>query len=115
MRGTVITVVAAGLIALAVVFSLRTEERFAVEEPRVEPGAEGARVVGTLVNHGDAAPRVLVEITVVGEDGRAREKESLELRDVGAGAHLAFSSKAYADPIRTYSIYVNEGRNPYGN
>jgi len=115
VRGKTITLVAGGLIAAAVFFSLRTEERFAVEEPRIEQAAGGARIAGTLVNRGNAAARVAVEITVVGRDGRAREKETIELRDVAAGARLPFTSKPRDEEIQTYSIYVNEGRNPYGN
>ena len=115
MRGTTITLIAAALVAVAVFFSLRSEERFSVEEPRIESGEGGARVAGTLVNHGDAAKRVVVEVTVVGESGRAGEKETIELRDVAPGARLAFSSKPHLEEIESYSIYVNEGRNPYGN
>lgn len=106
---------AGAAIVAAVALSLRSESRFTVEEPRLERGAGGVRVAGTVLNAGARAERVLIEVTVVGADGRAGEKETLELRDVEAGARVPFAGRLHPPDVRTYSIQVSEGPNPYGN
>jgi hypothetical protein len=115
MRGRLLTLIVLVAIAVGVVASFRSEERFVVEDSRLarEPG--GVRVVGTLFNAGPAAEQVIVDVAVVSREGHLGEKESLRLGPMAAGARLPFSSGLYPEDIRTYSIQVGEGRNPYGN
>jgi hypothetical protein len=110
-----LSVVVGLAVLIAVVVSLRSEERFVVESSHLERTPGGVRVVGTLLNRGAAAPQVQVEVTIVGEDGRAEKAEDIELRDVAEGERVPFSTALRPGNARAYSIYVNEGRNMYGN
>ena len=117
MRTRLLTIAVLVAIAAAVAWSLRSEGRFSVENPRIEqvPGGAGARVAGTLHNGGARAERVAIEITVVGSGPGPAEKDTITLDGVEAGADVPFASRPHPGEIRTYSIHVDEGRNPYGN
>ncbi|HZR80595.1 MAG TPA: FxLYD domain-containing protein [Candidatus Binatia bacterium] len=115
MTARVLTAVGLVAVVAAIALSLAREERFVVEEPRLEREGGGVRVAGTVHNRGEAAARVEVEVAVVGEDGRLGEKETVELRDVGADARVPFASRVHPGDVKSYSIHVNEGKNPYGN
>ena len=116
MRGRVLSIVVALAIVVAVLMSLREEERFAVENLHVEQAPGGARVAGTLVSRGDAAAAVRVELSIVEQGARGlAEKETIELHDLGAGARVAFAGTPRPGTIETYSVRIDQGRNPYGN
>jgi len=115
MKGRVLTLVGLAVVAVAVVASLWTEERFVVEDARLERASDGARVTGTILNTGPAATQILVDIAVVSAEGRLGEKETVTLDQIAAGARVPFSSKRYPGDVRAYTIHVNEGTNPYGN
>ncbi len=110
-----LTGAAALLIVAAVVLSLRVEERFVVEQPRLVRDAEGVRVAATVRNAGEAAWRVEAEVTLVGAQGGGVETEVVALGDLAAGASAAFATRPRATEIRRFSVRVSEGRNPYGN
>lgn len=115
MSSRVLTVVVLVAIAAAVALSLRSEGRFSVENPRIEQVSGGARVAGTLHNGGARAERVAIEVTIVGSGPGPADKETITLDAVEAGADVPFASRPRSGEIRTYSIRVDEGRNPYGN
>ena len=115
MRGRLLTLAAFAAMIAAVWYSLRSEERFVVEQPRLERGADGSRVVGSVRNAGAAAQLVKVEVTTVAGAAGHTEKETVELRDVAPGESRPFASSPKTVEVRNFSIYVNEGRTPYGN
>ena len=115
MRARTISILLGLLLVAAVWISMREEERFTVENPHLETVAGGTRVAGTLVNQGEAASLVKVEVSVIAADGRPAEKETVELRDLASGARVPFATGAHPGEVKSYSIYVNQGRNPYGN
>jgi len=115
MRGRLLTLAAFAAMIAAVWASMRGEERFVVESPRLERGALGSRVLGAVRNAGDPARVVNVEVTTVSGASGQTEKETIELRDLAAGETRPFASTPKAAEVRTFSVYVNEGRNPYGN
>lgn len=86
-----------------------------VENPRLERSAGGARVAGTLVNLGEPAGVVNVEVTLIDGAGRPAKQETIELKDVAEGSRVAFASAIVTGEIKTYSIQVHQGKNPYGN
>src|SRR5262245_40974478 len=100
MRARLLTLVGLAAVALAVVLSLRSEERFVVEGARLEPEAGGVRVAGTIHNTGAAAAQVAIEIAVVSAEGRLSEKEKVTLAKVAAGERVGFSSRLYPQSIR---------------
>lgn len=115
MRGRFLTLAAFAAMVAAVWLSMRTEERFVVESPRLERTPAGARVVGSIRNPGAPAGLVKVEVTTVSGATGQTEKETLELRDVASGETREFASTPKSAEVRNFSVYVNEGRNPYGN
>jgi len=114
-RGSWLTIAALAATVAAVWLSMRTEERFVVESPRLESGTEGARVLGSIRNTGAPAKIVKVEVTTVSGAAGHTEKETLEILDVGTGETRTFASTPKRAEVRNFSVYVNEGRNPYGN
>lgn len=114
-RGTWLTLAAFAAMVAAVWLSMRSEERFVVDSPRLESGTDGARVLGSIRNTGAPAKIVKVEVTTVSGAAGHTEKETLELRDVDSGETRAFASTPKKAEVRNFSVYVNEGRNPYGN
>ncbi|MFM7735513.1 MAG: hypothetical protein ACKPBU_05960 [Alphaproteobacteria bacterium] len=115
MRGRNLTLAAFAATVAAVWLSMRTEERFVVESPRIERTEAGSRVVGSVRNTGAPAGLVKVEVTTVSGAAGHTEKETLELRQVASGETREFASTPKAVELRNFSVYVNEGRNPYGN
>ena len=110
-----LTGAAALLIVAAVLLALRGEERFVVEQPRLVRGADGTRVAGAVRNACEAASRVEVEVTLVAAPGGGVDREAVALGDLAAGATVPFATRPRASEIRSFSVRVSEGRNPYGN
>jgi hypothetical protein len=115
MRARLVSIVVAVVIVGAILFSLNREERFVVENAHLERGANGVRVAGTLVNRGADAPYVAIEVSLIADDGRPASKEKVELKNLASGARTPFATALYPGEVKTYSIFVNAGRNPYGN
>lgn len=115
MRGRSLTLVALAALLAAVWLSMRGEERFIVEGLRVERDAGGERVVGEIRNGGERAGMVRVEVNVVAAGGTRPDKETIDLGGLDPGASVPFRSSPHPGGIGSYSIRIDEGRNPYGN
>jgi hypothetical protein len=109
-------------LALLVVFAgylwwaLRAEEAFRVTNKRLERTDSGVVVSGEIHNTAAATAAVNVEVTFFDQRGRQLSKEVISLDNLEAGATVAFRTqpKILAD-VKDYTIYVNTGRNMYGN
>jgi hypothetical protein len=109
-------------LALLVVFAgylwwaLRAEEVFRVTNKRLEHTESGVVVSGEIHNTAAATAAVNVEVTFFDRRGRQLSKEVITLDNLEAGATAAFRTqpKMLAD-VKDYTIYVNTGRNMYGN
>ncbi len=109
-------------LALLVVFTgyliwaLRAEEAFQVANKKLEYTDAGVVVSGEVRNTAAAASAVNVEVTFFDGHGRQLGKEVIALSNLEAGATAAFRTQPQrlAD-VKDYTIYVNTGRNMYGN
>lgn len=115
MRGRTLTLLALAAVAAAVWLSMRTEERFAVDGLRLEADPAGQRVAGEVRTTGGSAALVKVEVTTIAPGGGRPSTETIELRGVGPDAPVPFRSAPHPGGIGSWSVRVDEGRNPYGN
>ncbi|HEV8713043.1 MAG TPA: FxLYD domain-containing protein [Candidatus Binatia bacterium] len=98
------------------IWALRAEEAFQVTHKKLEYTDSGVTVSGEIHNTAATAATVNVEVTFFDAQGRQLGKEAVTLHDLGAGTTAAFRTqpKMLAD-VKDYTIYVNTGRNMYGN
>lgn len=104
------------LFAGYLLWALRAEEVFRVAHKKLEHTDAGIVVSGEVLNTAAAASAVNVEVTFFDSRGRELTKEVISLSNLEAGATAAFRTqpKIFTD-VQNYTIYVNTGRNMYGN
>jgi len=99
-----------------VAYSLLQAEPVKVLNPHLERNQQGAYVSGAVENGGSAVESVTLEIRYYDHGGHQVGSDTLKLDQIGNGATKDFSGPPRSlPPDATYSIYVNHGRNPYGN
>jgi hypothetical protein len=83
---------------------------------RLEQSGGQVYIAGQLHNRGDAARAVKLELHYYDRDGHALGLDTLSFNNLPGGSTRDFRGPAHqAGAIADYSIYLNEGRNPYGN
>jgi len=108
-------VVAAGFVGF-VVYSLLWSEPVKILHPRLEHSADGGFVTGSLENTGSGEESVNLEIRYYDGSGHQIASDIVKLDKIDTGATRNFSSPLRRLPAdASYSIYMNHGRNPYGN
>ena len=108
-------VIAAGFIGF-VAYSLLQSEPVEVRNPHLQRNAQGAYVSGAVENGGSETESVTLEIRYYDRGGHQVGSDTIKLDQIGSGATREFSGPLRAlPPDATYSIYLNHGRNPYGN
>jgi hypothetical protein len=108
-------VLAAGFIGF-VVYSLLQTEPVKVRHPQMQHSAEGAYVSGAVENTGSEEESVSLEIRYYDAHGHQVGSDTVKLDSLGNGATRDFSGPRRNLPTdASYSIYLNHGRNPYGN
>jgi hypothetical protein len=102
--------------AAYLIWALRAEEVFQVTTKKLEYTDSGVLVSGEIRNMATTAPAVNVEVTFFDAQGRQLSKEVVTLNNLEAGATAMFRThpKMLAD-VKDYTIYINAGRNMYGN
>ncbi len=102
--------------ATYLIWALRTEEVFQVTNKKLEYTDSGVIVSGEIRNTAATASAVNVEVTFFDARGRQLSKEVITLDNLETGATVAFRTqpKMLTD-VKDYTIYVNTGRNMYGN
>jgi hypothetical protein len=99
-----------------VVYSLLQTEPVKVLHPQMQHSAGGAFVSGAVENTGSAEESVSLEIRYYDARGHQMASDTVQLNQLGSGATRAFTAPPRELPNdATYSIYMNHGRNPYGN
>ena len=98
------------------IWALRAEEAFQVANKKLEHTDAGVVVSGEVRNTAATASAVNVEVTFFDGGGRQLSKEVIALSNLEPGATAAFHThpQRLAD-VKDYTIYVNTGRNMYGN
>ncbi len=115
-RRTLLWLAVVSVFAAYLIWALRAEEVFQVTNKKLEYTNTGVIVSGEIRNTATTAPAVSVEVTFFDAHGRQLSKEVVTLSNLEAGATATFRTqpKMLAD-VKDYTIYVNTGRNMYGN
>jgi hypothetical protein len=105
------------VIFCAVVLVLLYEaEPVEVIQSHLEQGGGQVYIAGEVHNRGNAPRAVKLELHYYDHDGHALGLDTLSLDNLPGGATRDFRGPVHqAGTIADYSIYLNEGRNPYGN
>jgi hypothetical protein len=117
MRKSAIVVLLGALCFAGYVFySLIGAEPVKVGDTRLVRSGDQVSVEGVVRNTGDDTGPIQVEVHYFDRDGHAVDKDvvSVDVRRRGAAAHFK-SSPRPDDGVADFSIYLNHGRNPYGN
>ena len=108
-------VIALGFIGF-VIYSLLQTEPVKVLHPQLRHSTGGAFVSGAVENTGSSEESVSLEIRYYDAGGHQVASDTVKLDQLSSGA-----TRPFAAPLRklpadaSYSIYLNHGRNPYGN
>jgi hypothetical protein len=115
-KGGWIMVAAGAAFVVFVFYSLLSVEPVKVLGSHLEHDGNRVFVAGQIRNTADH-PRVIeLEIHYYDRNGRPLGQDTLTLDGLEAGAVREFKSPHRAiDGVEDYSIYMNNGRNPYGN
>jgi len=115
-RRTLLWLAAVSVFAVYLIWALRAEEVFQVTNKKLEYTDSGVIVSGEIRNTAATASAVNVEVTFFDARGRQLSKEVITLDNLETGATVAFRTqpKMLTD-VKDYTIYVNTGRNMYGN
>lgn len=97
-------------------WALQSEEVFHVVSKKLEQTEAGVVVSGEVHNTTTNASAINVEVTLFNERGQKLSEETVALTEVQAGGIAPFRTqpKRLTD-VKDYTIYVNTGRNMYGN
>lgn len=97
-------------------WALRAEEVFRVVTKKLEQTDAGVIVSGEVHNTTTSTSAINVEVTLFNHRGQKLSEETVTLTDVQAGGTASFRTqpKRLTD-VKDYTIYVNTGRNMYGN
>lgn len=108
---------AAGIAFAGFVFySLLSVEPVKVVRSRLEHDGNLVDVAGQVHNTADRPRAIELEVRYYDKNGRSVGRDTLQLDGLGAGATRDFRSPPRAiEGVADFSIYLNNGRNPYGN
>ena len=115
-RRTLLWLAVLVVFAAYLLWALRAEEVFRVTNKKLEYTNVGVVVSGEIHNTATTASALNVEVTFFDTHGRQLNKEVVTLNNLEAGATATFRTqpKMLAD-VKDYTVYINTGRNMYGN
>jgi hypothetical protein len=97
-------------------WALQSEEVFRVVSKKLEQTDAGIVVSGEVHNTTTNASAINVEVTLFNDRGQKLAEETVVLADVQAGGTVPFRTQPKRlTNVKDYTIYVNTGRNMYGN
>lgn len=113
------TIITLGIVATFVGYffwALQSEEVFRVVSKKLEQTDAGVVVSGEVHNTTASPSAINVEVTLFNQRGQKLSEETVTLENVQAGGTVSFHTqpKQVAE-VKDYTIYVNTGRNMYGN
>ena len=98
------------------ILSLVSTEPVKVADTRMVRSGGQVLVEGEVRNTGDDTGPLQVEIHYFDRDGHAIGKDVVSMDGLRRGAVTHFKSSPRPDHgVADFSIYLNHGRNPYGN
>jgi len=97
-------------------WALRVEDSIRVISKKLEQTAAGIVVSGEIYNASEATTSVNIEVSFYSHTGQKLADEVVELQalPVGGSAPFRTQPRKIAN-VKDYSIYINSGRNMYGN
>ena len=117
MRKGALFIVLGAIAFAAVVFVLLMHvQPIKVIDSRLEHEGDNVFVAGDLRNTGEHPAALDLEIHYYDRAGRPLGEDKLQVGPLGAGAGQHFRGPAHAaGSVEAFSLYLNQGRNPYGN
>jgi hypothetical protein len=99
-----------------VFYSLLRVQPVKVLNSRLDRDGGDVAVTGTVENTGRRAAAVDLEVHYYDSAGRELAHDTLKLRNLEGGQRRAFKSpERDIAGVADFSIYLNKGRDPYGN
>jgi len=115
-KGAIIVLLAALCFGAYVLYSLTGVEPVKVAGTRLIRSGDRVSVEGDLRNTGDDTGPLQLEVRYFDRDGHSIGKDVVSMEGLHHGAATHFkSSPRHDDGVADFSIYLNHGRNPYGN
>ena len=115
-KGAIIVLLAAIGFGAYVFFALVTVEPIKVAGTHLIRSGDEVSVEGELHNTGADAGPIEVEVRYYDRSGRAIGNDKVAVEGLRSGAESRFqSARRRLDGVADFSIYLNHGRNPYGN
>jgi len=117
MRLPKIAILVASLVFIAWVFyALRTAEPVHVMESQLKRDGSQVFVLGKIQNSGPDTGPVDIEVRYYDAGGHAVGQDKIVVDKLQPGVIAQFQTPHRAiDGAQSFSLYVNHGRNPYGN
>jgi hypothetical protein len=115
-NGAIIILLAALCFGAYVFFALLAVEPIKVAETHLIRSGDEVSVEGELRNTGADAGPLEVEVRYFDRSGRAIGNDKVAVGGLRSGGESHFrSAQRKLDGVADFSIYLNHGRNPYGN
>jgi hypothetical protein len=115
-RGAIIVLLGALCFCAYVFFALFAVEPVKVAGTHLVRSGDEVSVEGDLHNSGADAGPLEVEVRYYDRNGRPLGNEKVAVQGLRSGGESHFkSSPVKMDGVADFSIYLNHGRNPYGN
>jgi hypothetical protein len=117
MRKGTLFILLGAIAFVAVVFVLLAHvQPIKVIDSRLEHEGDNVFVAGDLRNTGARPAALDLEIHYYDSAGRPLGEDRLKVGPLGAGAEEHFRGPVHpAGSVEDFSLYLNQGRNPYGN
>ncbi|HVB82202.1 MAG TPA: FxLYD domain-containing protein [Candidatus Binataceae bacterium] len=115
-KGTLFILLGAMAFAAIVFVLLAHVQPVKVIASRLEHDGDKVFVAGELRNTGARPASIDLEIHYYDRAGRPLGEDRLQVGPLGAGEREHFRGPAHAaGSVEDFSLYLNQGRNPYGN
>jgi hypothetical protein len=115
-KGAIIVLLAVLCFCAYVFFALVAVEPIKVAGSHLVRSGDEVSVEGDLHNTGADAGPIDVEVSYFDGNGRTLGKNMVSVEGLRSGGESHFkSSPLKLDGVADFSIYLNHGRNPYGN
>jgi len=115
-RDRLLLVLGAMAFAAIVVVLLARAQPVKVIDSHFERAGQNVLVSGDLRNTGTKSANLNLEIHYFDRAGRPLGADTIEVGPLAAGAEQHFRGPAHAQgSVYSFTLYLNQGRNPYGN
>jgi hypothetical protein len=115
-RSTIVVLTVAAGFAAFVFYSLAHVEPVRIVSSSLDRTDGKVFVTGELRNTGADSGPLDLEVHYFGADGRPLGQDRITVDSLRSGEHTRFRTPARSlGGVSEFSIYLNHGRNPYGN